>query len=106
MHQTTSVRRPRRTQDEIAHLVAEYATSGLSRAAFCRTHQLSWATLARYLQRAAPAAADRVPSASFVAIELAGAPPAGESGLTIVLAGGRRLAVQRGFCVDTLHQLL
>jgi lambda repressor-like predicted transcriptional regulator len=100
MDQTTRVRRPRRRQHEIAQLISEYSTSGLSRAAFCRKHQLSLATLARYLQRA-----ERLPiRASFVAVEIATTPADG--GLALALPGGRRLTIQRGFCPDTLRQVL
>jgi transposase-like protein len=107
MHQTTRMRRRRRTKEEIAHLMAEYSTSGLSRAAFCRTHQLSLSTLARYREHAAPAAGDGATSSSFLAVELAGTASAStESGLALLLAGGRHLTIQRGFCAETLQQLL
>lgn len=46
MQQITRVRRRRRTPEEIAQLVAQYTGSGLNRAAFCQTQQLSVATLA------------------------------------------------------------
>ncbi len=78
----------------------------MSRAAFCRTHQLSLATLARYLQRADPETGHQRTGASFVAVEIASATTAAASGLTLVLPGGRRLAIQRGFCTDTLQHLL
>ena len=101
------MKRRRRTQEEIADLVAEYATSGLSLAAFCQTQQLSLATLARYRERAGSATGDRVTNAAFVAVELDGATSvSGESGLALLLPGGRRLLIQRGFCADTLHHLL
>ena len=102
MNQTTGVRRPRRTPDEIAHLVAEYATSGASRAAFCHTHQLSLATLARYLERVKTAH----PRASFVAVELAATTSTRGSGLALALPGERRVTIGCGFCPETLQQLL
>lgn len=83
-------------------MVAEYATSGLSRAAFCHTHQLSLATLACYVERVETAG----PRASFVAVELAAVTSARESGLALVLSGERRVAIERGFCPETLQKLL
>ena len=106
MDQTPRVQRRRRTHDEIAQLVAAYSTSGVSRAAFCRTHQLSLATLARYLERAPPATVHPVTRSSFVAVEIAPPTRTADSGLSLVWCSGRRLAIQRGFCVDTLRQLL
>ena len=106
MEQTPKVRRRRRTPDEMAQLVAEYSTSGVSRAAFCRTHQVSSATLARYLERAAPATAHRVTNASFVAVEIAPPTSTADSGLSLMLSNRWRVAIQRGFCADTLQHLL
>lgn len=86
--------------------MTHYVGSGLSRTAFCQTQKLSVATLARYLERTGSAASDRVPSASLVAVELTEATRPTESGLTLVLPGGPRLTIQRGFCTETLHQVL
>jgi hypothetical protein len=106
MDQSTRVRRPHRRQDEIAQLVSEYAASGLSRSAFCQKHQLALATLARYLQQAGAAAVAPTNTSSFVAVELSAASGALDSGVALVLPSGRRLAIQRGFCPDTLQQVL
>ena len=104
MDQTQRVRRPRRRQREIAPLLSEYAESGLSRSAFCQKHHLSLATLARYLQRAERDASSPPACTSFVAVELA--TTGVDSGLALVLPSGRRLTIQRGFCPDTLRQIL
>jgi hypothetical protein len=42
----------------------------------------------------------------WLAVELSGAHPAGASGLAVVLTGGRRIEVGRGFDAQTLQQLL
>jgi hypothetical protein len=62
------------------------------------------ATLARYLQRT-----DAVPppqSASFVSVELTRTSASADSGLTLVLSGRQHLRIERGFCPDTLRQVL
>ena len=93
---------------EAVQLVAEYEASGLSRVEFCREHRLSLATLARYRRRQAqgsPAAGNRwveVKVSSGRAVLDGGA----GSGLTVAVAGGRRIEVGRGFDAHTLVQLL
>ena len=88
--------------------MAEYEASGLSCIEFCREHGLSLATLARYRKRQAqgsPVSGDR-----WVEVKV----PAGRpvlwggvsSGLTVALAGGRRIEVGRGFDAHALVQLL
>jgi hypothetical protein len=39
-------------------------------------------------------------------VKLSGAHPAGASGLAVVLTGGRRIEVGRGFDAQTLQQLV
>lgn len=106
MNPITRARRKRRTRDEITRLVTDYTHSGLSRAAFCRMHQVSSATLGRYLERATPTTALPAPTPSFVAVEIAPAISTADSGLSLLLSAGRRVAIQRGFCADTLQHLL
>jgi len=89
-------------------LVTEYEVSGLSRVEFCRKHGLSLATLARYRKQqsqGSPAAGNR-----WVEVKVSAGRPVLEggasSGLTVALAGGRRIEVGRGFDAYTLVQLL
>ena len=106
MEPNTRVRRPRRPQEQIAQLVSEYAASGLSRSAFCQKHQLALATLTRYLPQARTASVASTHPASFLAVELENTPRLPDSGVALLLPGGRRLTLQRGFCPDTLRQVL
>jgi DNA-binding transcriptional regulator YiaG len=99
--------RRRRSQAEIAELVAAYEPSGLSRIEFCRTHGLSVSTLNRYRSRRTQAEPAGV---NLLAVELCARHPAGgeatHSGLAVTLAGCRRIEVARGFDGATLVQLL
>lgn len=99
--------RRRRSQAEIAELVAAYEASGLSRSEFCRTHGLSLSTLNRYCGRRRQAEAAGV---NLLAVELCAQRPAAsyaaDSGLAVIVAGGRRIEAARGFDAATLIQLL
>ena len=86
-------------------MVAEYETSGLGREEFCLKHGLALSTLARYRRRRQPAEAEAGNPSRWVAVELTASPQAA-SGLAVVVAGGRRIAVSRGFDADTLAQLM
>ncbi len=98
----------RRSRAEAGQLVAEYETSGLSRADFCRERGLSLATLVRYRKRQAQG--ETAPGNRWVAVEVFGTAPAlaaaAGSGLAVALSGGRRIEVGRGFDARTLVQLL
>ena len=98
----------RRSPAEITQVLSEYQASGLSRVEFCRQKGLSLATLARYRKRQAQS--DGMPRSRWLTVEVCGdgAEPArgASSRLALVLAGGRRIEVGRGFDVSTLTQLL
>jgi hypothetical protein len=98
----------RRSQSEVAQVVAEYEASGLSRVEFCRRKGLSLATLARYRKRLAQARTAE--GNGWLAVELSRGVPAlevgGNSGLAVALTGGRRIEIGRGFDARTLAQLL
>jgi transposase len=100
----------RRSRAEVEQLVAEYEASGLRRTAFCQQRGLSLSTLARYRRRQEQAACDSAEGKSWLAVEVSGsaAVAGGEraSGLAVVLSGGRRIEVGRGFDADTLKRLL
>ncbi len=98
----------RRTPAEIQQIVAEYKASGLSCVAFCHQKGLSLATLARYRKRQVQG--DAASGNRWVAVEVSrGSVPldvGAGSGLTVALAGGRRIEVGRGFDSRTLVQLV
>jgi hypothetical protein len=99
----------RRSRTQIEQLVAEYEVSGLGRTAFCQQKGLSLSTLARYRRRQERRASEDTERKRWLAVEVCGATVAvGEraSGLAVVLSGGRRIEVGRGFDTDTLKRLL
>jgi len=100
----------RRSRAEIQQLVAEYEASGLGRTAFCQQRGLSLSTLARNRRRPDQTADEAAEGTRWLAVEMPGsaAVAGGEraSGLSVVLAGGRRIEVGRDFDADTLKRLL
>ena len=97
----------RRSPAEIKQLLSEYQASGLSRVEFCRQKGLSLATLARYRKRQAQD--DGLPGSRWLRVEVSGGgaePERAASRLAVVLAGGRRIEIGRGFDARTLTQLL
>ena len=99
----------RRSRQEVDQLVAEYESSGLSRSEFCRERGLGLSTLDRYRtqQRRQQAPAGRN---VLVAVEVSGRAPVFGAGtgsaLAVVLRGGRRIEVGRGFDTGALEQLV
>jgi hypothetical protein len=102
-----SVRR-RRSRHEVEQLVAEFESSGLSRTEFCRERGLALSTLGRYRRRRERPEPTR--SNALLAVELSSRPEtsvaAAGSALAVVLRGGRRIEVGRGFDADALEQLV
>jgi hypothetical protein len=105
--QAVEIRR-RRSSAEVEQLVAEYEGSGLGRVEFCRQHQLSLSTLARYRKRGVQRSA--AGEGGWLPVEVAGGggklASGASSGLAVALAGGRRLEIGRGFDPPTLIRLL
>ena len=98
--------RRRRSRAEAEQLVVEYEASGMSREEFCRKHGLALSTLARYQRRREQGQVEGAGPSRWLAVELSGAHPEGASGLAVVLTGGRRIEVRRGFDAQTLRQLV
>jgi transposase-like protein len=98
--------RRRRSRAEVEQLVVEYGTSGMSRVEFCQEYGLALSTLARYQRRRKQGQDESAGPSRWLAVELSGAHPAGASGLAVVLTGGRRIEVGRGFDAQTLQQLV
>jgi len=97
----------RRSPAEIKQLLFEYQASGLSRVEFCRQKRLSLATLARYRKRQTQD--DGLPGGQWLTVEVSGGAElerAASSRLALVVAGGRRIEIGRGFDACTLTQLL
>jgi hypothetical protein len=107
--QTAKIKR-RRSRVEIERLVAEYEGSGLRRTDFCRQRGLSLSTLARYRRRQEQTAGEVTGGKQWLAVEVSGgAARMGDeiaSGVAMVVPGGRRIEVDRGFDVETLKRLL
>lgn len=100
-------RRRHRNRAEADRFAAEYEASGLSRAEFCELRDLPLKTLGRYLARYRKQTAQGNKSGMpqrFVAVEVAGR--GGLSELTVLLPGGLRIEVKRGFDAGTLRQLI
>ena len=99
--------RRHRSRTEADQIAAEYEASGLSQAEFCQQRDLSLKTLARYLARfrkQSGRSGEQSTSQRFVAVEVAGA--CGGTELTLLLSGGLRIEIKRGFDTFTLRQLV
>src|ERR1035437_1778124 len=98
----------RRSRQEVEQVVAEYESSGLSRIEFCRQRGLALSTLGRYRKRRERQAPTG--SSALLAVEVSGRAPAplGATGsaLVVLLRGGRRIEVGRGFDTGALEQLV
>lgn len=100
--------RRHRNRGEADQLAAEYESCGLSQVEFCRQRDLPLKTLARYLARfRRQSAQGNEPHQPhrFVAVEVTGS-RGGGSELTVLLSGGLRIEVKRGFDAGTLRQLV
>jgi hypothetical protein len=99
----------RRTREEIRHMVAEFATSGMQQSEFCRTRGISRSTLDRYLRKQRMQNQGNGTSTRFVAVELKtahGSLSGNSGGLVVALKSGRKIEVHRGFDVPTLERLV
>jgi hypothetical protein len=94
----TGVRRRYRSRAEATQLAVEFAASGLTRREFCEQHQVAINTLNRYISRHAQSSA----APQFVRVEVA-EPACADAGVSVVLAGGRRLQLDKGFDAATLR---
>lgn len=98
----------RRTYAEAEKLVAEYQASGLTQQAFCETRDVSVTMLGRYIARSRAKKSGlgaRGESPSLLKVEVA-RPVISGVGLVVVLSGGRRIEVERGFDAGTFRQLV
>ena len=86
-------------------MAAEYEASGLSRQGFSEQRGVPLKTLARYVARYRRERAGNNGGQRWVAVEVAAKRADGVE-LCLVLEGGRRIEVQRGFDVETLRRLV
>lgn len=86
-------------------MAAEYEASGLSQEAFSKQLDIPLKTLARYVVRCRKQKAGGLEPGRWVAVEVAAHETCGRE-LAVLLSGGRRIEVKRGFDVGTLRQLV
>jgi hypothetical protein len=103
--QAAKKHRRHRSRAEADQLAAEYEASGLTREAFCQQRDVPLKTLCRYVTRYRRESAGIMQSPRFVQVEVT-APASLSSPLTVLLPGGRRIEVSRGFDAGTLRQLI
>jgi transposase len=84
-------------------IVDAWHASGLTRAAFARRHGIDGQRLARWSARLGPPSARPM---RFHPVRLAMTEGAPAGGIEVVLAGGRRVRVERGFDVEELRRVL
>ena len=94
----TGVRRYR-SRAEAEQLAADFKASGLTRHEFCEQHRVALNTLNRYISRHSRTRTAEAPR--LVRVELA-EPTTTGAGVVVVLAGGRRVELARGFDAATL----
>ena len=105
-------RRQYRSRREAERLAADFEASGLTFREFCERNPVSRSALARYVQRYRQPSTQSIERAAearprWVAVEVAASAPApGASGLCVLLGGGRRIEVARGFDPATLRELV
>ena len=102
---TIKTQRVRRSRAEADAVAAEYESGGLGRMEFCQRKGIAINTLARYVTRRRREQSAPPPSARWVAVEVS-EPEPGTAGLAVIVSGGRRIEVGRGFDPETLRRLV
>lgn len=95
----------RRSREEANRLAAECEESGLSQREFSEQRGVPLKTLVRYLARYRREQRGKNQRPQWVAVEV-GAKHGDAAELSIILAGGRRIEVPRGFDVETLRRVV
>ena len=95
----------RRSREEANRLAAECEASGLSQREFCEQRGVPLKKMVRYLTRYRREQRGKNQTPRWVAVEV-GAKRGRSAELTVVLAGGRRIEVTRGFDVETLRRVV
>jgi hypothetical protein len=102
---TSKMHRRHRSRAEADQLAAEYEASGLTREAFCRQREVPLKTLCRYVTRYWREKGDTPQSPRLMQVEVT-APGCVSGALNVLVRGGRRIEVSRGFDAATLRQLI
>ena len=97
--------RRRRTREEADGIAAAYEASGLGQAEFCEQRGVALKTLARYLARYRRERGSKDDVPRWIPVEVAGK-HRDAAVFSVVLAGGRRIEVSRGFDAETLRRLV
>jgi hypothetical protein len=94
-----------RTRSEVEQLVRSFETSGLTKTQFCARNQVATNTFNRYIQRYSgqPNKVER--KQQLVAVEIV-ADNQRRTEVAVVLRGGLRVEVGRGFDARTLQQVV
>lgn len=95
----------RRTREEADGIAAAYEASGLGQAEFCEQSGVALKTLARYLVRYRRERCGREGVSQWIPVEVA-TKHRDSPVLSVLLDGGRRIEVTRGFDVETLRRLV
>jgi hypothetical protein len=95
----------RRTREEADGIAAAYEASGLGREEFCEQYDVALKTLARYLTRYRRERGGKDGAPQWMPVEVA-AKDRDSAVLSVVLDGGRRIEVRRGFDGETLRRLV
>ncbi len=98
-------RQRHRSRVEANQLAAEFEASGLTRQEFCNLKNMPMKTLARYVGRHRREQGGAGGAQQWIAVEVAESRGPGTE-LVVMLAGGRRIEVKRGFDSGTLRQLV
>ena len=98
--------RRRRSHEESCHLAAEFQRSGLTRGEFCRQHDLSVGTLDLYRKRHGQSKNGLLTPSRLIPVELASRAYTPDSGLSVAMANGYRIEVNREFDAHTLRHLV
>ena len=96
----------RRSPAEAAQVLSEFEVRGVGQSEFCQRHGLSLSTLSRYVKPGRDGGSFAAPAGRWVAVEVTGASSGANSGLSLVLASGRRIEVGCGFHSAALVRLL
>lgn len=108
-HQTNIATAKRRTREEIRHLVAEFAASGMQVSEFCRSRGISRSGLDRHLKKQRAQDQGSRAGHQLLAVEVragSGSWAGNSGGLVVALSSGRRIEVNQGFDAATLGRLL
>ena len=86
-------------------MVRDFESSGLTRRQFCAGNQVETNTFHRYMQRYAGAIGNNRAEQRLIPVEVIDS-VAMRAEVVVVLAGGRRVEVGRGFDARTLQQVV